>query len=156
MIDMFLYAHLAIEYLLQQPTRGRLREKIREEMLPKELSKMYSLDLYGGDPHLQSTKRLTSDGRYEKIIGQVKAELLELEDGEKQWEMAKVLLGWLVCANRPLKWHEMQSILSYDHTTQNVDFGNKMLRDKVHKYLGSLIHVLDGEHICLIHSTARL
>lgn len=40
-IDMFLYAHLAIEYLLQQPTKEKLLEKIKEEMLPKELSQMY-------------------------------------------------------------------------------------------------------------------
>ena len=39
-VDMFLYAHLAIEYLLQQPTKEMLLEKIKEEMLPKELSKM--------------------------------------------------------------------------------------------------------------------
>ncbi len=40
MADMFLYAHLAIEYLLQQPTKEKLLEKIKVEMLPKELSKM--------------------------------------------------------------------------------------------------------------------
>lgn len=37
---MFLYAHLAIEYLLQQPTKGILLEKIREEILPKKLATM--------------------------------------------------------------------------------------------------------------------
>jgi hypothetical protein len=41
MIDMFLYAHLAIEYLLQQPTKGMLLEKAKGEMLPKKLQQMY-------------------------------------------------------------------------------------------------------------------
>lgn len=69
--------------------------------------------------------------------------------------MAKLLLGWLVCAKRPLKWYEMQSILSYDPAQQKVDFDNKMLRQNAKKYLGSLVHVLDGGHIRIIHSTAR-
>ena len=42
-IDMFLYAHLAIEYLLQQPTKEMLLEKTKEELLPKGLSQMYVL-----------------------------------------------------------------------------------------------------------------
>ncbi|MBE3048007.1 hypothetical protein IMZ48_36960, partial [Candidatus Bathyarchaeota archaeon] len=68
---------------------------------------------------------------------------------------AKLLLGWLVCAKRPLKWHEMQSILAFDPDGGRVDFDNRMLRHNVRKYLGSLVHVLDGGHIRLIHSTAR-
>ncbi|RYO92418.1 hypothetical protein DL766_000388 [Monosporascus sp. MC13-8B] len=130
--DMFLYAHLAIEYLLQQPTKEKLLEKIKEEMLPKQLSQIY-----------------------EKLLGAVKTELLQLAEGETHWQMAKLLLGWLVCAKRPLKWHEMQSILSYDPVSQRIDFDNKMLRQNVRKYLGSLVHVLDGDHIRIIHSTAR-
>ncbi|GAB1314542.1 Zinc finger protein (Fragment) [Madurella fahalii] len=130
--DMFLYAHLAIEYLLQQPTKEMLLEKIKEEMLPEKLAQIY-----------------------EKLLGAVKAELLQLADGETHWQMAKLLLGWLVCAKRPLKWHEMQSILSYDPVNQRVDFDNKMLRQNAKKYLGSLVHVLDGDHIRIIHSTAR-
>ncbi|KAI1422036.1 hypothetical protein F5Y12DRAFT_800163 [Xylaria sp. FL1777] len=130
--DMFLYAHLAIEYLLQQPTKEKLLEKIKEEMLPKELSQIY-----------------------EKLLGAVKTELLQLAEGETHWQMAKLLLGWLVCAKRPLKWHEMQSILSYDPVNQSIDFDNKMLRQNVRKYLGPLVHVLDNDHIRIIHSTAR-
>lgn len=38
---MFLHAHLTVEYLLQQQTKGDLLEKIKEEMLPEGLSKMY-------------------------------------------------------------------------------------------------------------------
>jgi hypothetical protein len=38
--EMFLYAHLAIEYLLQQPTKEKLKEKMKEDMAPKELSQM--------------------------------------------------------------------------------------------------------------------
>ncbi len=103
----------------------------------------------------QSKNKLTTTRRYEKLLGAVKAELLQLADGETHWKMAKLLLGWLVCAKRPLKWHEMQSILSYDRVNQQVDFDNKMLRQTAKKYLGSLVHVLDSDHIRIIHSTAR-
>ena len=150
---MFLYAHLAIEYLLQQPTKEMLLEKIKEEMLPKELSQMcvqYRLLSING-----SGIKLTTTRRYEKLLGAVKTELLQLADGETHWQMAKLLLGWLVCAKRSLKWHEMQSILSYDSVNQRVDFDNKMLRQNAKKYLGSLVHILDGGHIRIIHSTAR-
>lgn len=98
---------------------------------------------------------LTTTRRYEKLLGAVKTELLQLAHGETHWQMAKLLLGWLVCAKRPLKWHEMQSILSYDPVNQRVDFDNKMLRQNAKKYLGSLVHVLGGDHIRIIHSTAR-
>lgn len=32
------------------------------------------------------------------------------------------LLGWLVCAKRPLKWHEIQSLKSINLGEQFVDF----------------------------------
>lgn len=38
---MFLYAHLAIEYLLQQPTKDKLLKKAKGTMLPKKLEQMY-------------------------------------------------------------------------------------------------------------------
>ncbi|KAL6799958.1 hypothetical protein J3E68DRAFT_448367 [Trichoderma sp. SZMC 28012] len=130
--EMFLYAHLAIEYLLHQMTKEKLIEKLKEEMAPKKLSQIY-----------------------EKLLGIVKTELLNLPEGEAHWAMATQLLGWLVCAKRPLKWHEMQSILSYDPKQQKVDFDNKMLRQDSHNYLGSLVHILEGGHIRIVHSTAR-
>ncbi|CAH0027137.1 unnamed protein product [Clonostachys rhizophaga] len=129
---MFLYAHLTMEYLLQQQTKGELLEKIKQEMLPKKLEHIY-----------------------EKLLGSIEAKLKGLEGGNSQWEKAKILLGWLVCAKRPLKWHEIQSILSFDTVKEVVDFDNRMLRHNVRKYLGSLVHVLEGGHIRLIHSTAR-
>lgn len=42
MAEMFLYAHLAIEYLLQQPTKEMLLMKAKGEMLPQKLKDMYA------------------------------------------------------------------------------------------------------------------
>jgi hypothetical protein len=113
---------------------------------------VYSVD-YTDVP--RSGSILTTHHRYEKLLGVVKTQLLQKAEGEACWQKARLLLGWLVCAKRPLKWHEMQSILSYDPDKQKIDFDKEMLRQNVHRYLGSLIHVLDGDHIRIIHSSAR-
>lgn len=81
--------------------------------------------------------------------------MLQRAEGEEHWAMARRLLGWLMCAKRPLRLHEMQAILSYDPDLQDINFDDRMLRDHVTVYLGSLIQILDKGHISLIHSTAR-
>ena len=98
---------------------------------------------------------LTNGLRYERLLEAIRVQLLQLPEGETHWEIARILMGWLVCARRPLKWHEMQAILSYDPVRQQVDFDKEMLRQYVTKYLGSLVHILAGDHLRVIHSTAR-
>ncbi|VUC29298.1 unnamed protein product [Clonostachys rosea] len=119
--SMFLYAHLTIEYLLQQQTKGELLEKIKQEMFPKKLEDIY-----------------------EKLLGSIETKLKRLEGGDYQWEQAKILLGWLVCAKRPLKWHEIQSILSFDTRKAIVDFDNRMLR---HNHAS--MHSLSSQYLSL-------
>ncbi|KAJ4313266.1 hypothetical protein N0V84_009494 [Fusarium piperis] len=96
------------------------------------------------------------------LLREVRDEILPEELGKmhvttasKNAEEKLTFIGWLVCAKRPLKWHEMQAILSFEAQEATVDFDNLMLRDNVRRYLGSLVHVLDGDHIRLIHTTAR-
>ncbi|KAF4951750.1 hypothetical protein FSARC_12821 [Fusarium sarcochroum] len=130
--DSFLYAHLAIEFLLQQDTKGDLITLLRQGFLPAKLGDMY-----------------------ERLLDSVKQRLEAQPGGIQKWQRSKLLFGWLVCAKRPLRWHEMQAILCFDRQELQVDFENKMLRQDMEQYLGSIVHVLDGGHIRLIHSTAR-
>ncbi|PCD18562.1 hypothetical protein FGRA07_06315 [Fusarium graminearum] len=130
--DSFLYAHLAIEFLLQQDTRRDLLNILEQGILPTELGDMY-----------------------EKLLEAVKHRLQCQRGGEAKWRRSKSLFGWLVCAKRPLKWHEIQAILCFDERELKVDFEDKMMRKDVETYLGSIIHVLDGDNIRLIHSSAR-
>ncbi|KAM6519204.1 hypothetical protein FALCPG4_012851 [Fusarium falciforme] len=130
--DSFLYAHLAIESLLQHITKGDLLREIKQDILPEELGRMY-----------------------EMLLGNLEKTIKRQPGGTRVWEKSKLLLGWLVCAKRPLKWHEMQAILSFDAQEATVDFDNLMLKDDVRRYLGSIVHVLDGDHVRLIHTTAR-
>ncbi|KAF5632924.1 early growth response 1-B [Fusarium sp. NRRL 25303] len=114
-LDSFLYAHLAIEFLLQQDTKGDM---------------------------------------YEKLLDSVKSNLTAQPGGSARWERSKLLFGWLICAKRPLRWNEIQAILCFDPHKLQIDFENDMLRQDMETYLGSIVHVLDGGYIRLIHSTA--
>ncbi|ENH67516.1 Early growth response protein 1-B [Fusarium oxysporum f. sp. cubense race 1] len=129
--DSFLYAHLAIEFLLQQDTKGDLLTLLRQGILPTKLRDMY-----------------------ERLLDSVKNNLVAQPGGSARWERSKLLFGWLICAKRPLRWHEMQAILCFDPHKLHIDFENDMLRQDMEKYLGSIVHVLDGGYIRLIHSTA--
>ncbi|WYZ39760.1 hypothetical protein EsH8_IV_000101 [Colletotrichum jinshuiense] len=128
---LFLYAELAMEYLVKQTTKADLLEKVRPGMLPDGISNMY-----------------------DKLLGTLKDNLTR--ESPAHWEKAKLLLGWLVCAHRPLKWHEIQAILAFDPVNQVVDFDLRMIRsDNISDLLGSLVQVLPGDNIRLIHSSAK-
>ncbi|KAF5633624.1 early growth response 1-B [Fusarium sp. NRRL 52700] len=129
--DSFLYAHLAIEFLLQQDTKGHLITELRRGILPTKLGDMY-----------------------ERLLASVKSSLTAQPGGSVRWERSKLLFGWLICAKRPLRWNEIQAILCFNPHTLHIDFENDMLRQDMETYLGSIVHVLQGGYIRLIHSTA--
>ena len=74
----------------------------------------------------------------------------------KQWDIVRKLLGWMVCAKRPLKWREIQAAISIDPEEQEIDFNKRKLRGSVEEYCGSLIKVLSGDRIELVHTTAKM
>ncbi|KAF4443951.1 Early growth response 1-B [Fusarium acutatum] len=98
---------------------------------------------------------LSEADKYEMLLDSVKNSLMAQAGGPARWERSKLLFGWLICAKRPLRWHEMQAILCFDPDKLEIDFENNMLRQDMENYLGSIIHVLSGGYIRLIHSTAR-
>ena len=66
------------------------------------------------------------------------------------------LLGWMVCAKRPLKWREIQAAVSVNADEQTIDFDQGMIRGSVEDYCGSLIRVLSGDRVELVHTTAKM
>jgi len=66
------------------------------------------------------------------------------------------LLGWMVCAKRPLKWREIQAAVSIDAEKETIDFFNEKIRGSVEDYCGSLIRVLSGDRVELVHTTAKM
>ena len=73
-----------------------------------------------------------------------------------QWSIACKLLGWMVCAKRPLKWREIQAAVSINSVNQSVEFERRKLRSDIQDYCGSLIQVLPGNRVELVHITAKM
>ena len=89
--------------------------------------------------------------RYERILSRMHRAL-----EPRQWRIACDLLGLMVCAKRPLRWHEIQAARSINTTEQTFDFRSQKLRSDIKEYCGSLIQVLPGERVELVHTTAAM
>ena len=70
--------------------------------------------------------------------------------------IAKRLLGWVVCAKRPLKWHEIQGAISIDLKEESVEFDARRLRVNARELCGSLLQIRPGDRVDLVHRTARM
>ena len=88
---------------------------------------------------------------YARIVDRI------LKDGKlPAREAAAKLLGWLVCAKRPLRWHEIQGAISINLEAQNVDFEERKLRISAKELCGSLVERRSDDPIELVHLTANL
>jgi hypothetical protein len=74
---------------------------------------------------------------------------------EDERETTQKLLGWISCSKRPLKWHEIQGAVSIDIEDQSIDFDGRRLCTNIRDLCGSLIDVLPGDTVQLVHGTAR-
>jgi len=68
----------------------------------------------------------------------------------------KLLLRWLVCAKRPLKWHEIQAAKSIDLKNQLVNLQGLSFRIDSKDLCGSLVEIRDDGTVELVHLTAKL
>ncbi|CVK84365.1 uncharacterized protein FPRN_01929 [Fusarium proliferatum] len=66
------------------------------------------------------------------------------------------LFGWLVCAKRPLKWHEIQSLKSINFDQQLVDFARHKLSVSGKDLCGSLVELREDGTLELIHVSAKM
>lgn len=64
------------------------------------------------------------------------------------------VLGWLVCAKRPLRWREIQGALCIDLSEESVDYDRKLV-DTPKGLFASLVEMQDDGTIELVHTTAR-
>ena len=86
-------------------------------------------------------------------------ERLENDLSEQQFAHTKRLLGWLVRSKRPLKWSEIKVASSINLDTgdeQDELNSDRRLCDRMEDLCGSLVQVLPGDRVELVHSTARL
>ena len=71
-------------------------------------------------------------------------------------EEAKMLLGWLVCAKRPLKLHEVQTMKSINLEQRTVEFERRRFRVDPKDLCESLVEVRPDGTVELVHLTARV
>ena len=64
-----------------------------------------------------------------------------------------MLLGWLVCARRLLKWQEIQLACCIDLDRDAINFEEDKLRDHIRDYCGSLIEASPDDCVRFVHST---
>lgn len=69
---------------------------------------------------------------------------------------SRMLLSWLVCAKRSLKWHEIQGAKSIDVDTQAVDYRKLHFRVDSKDLCGSLVEIRSDGTVELVHLTAKL
>lgn len=98
---------------------------------------------------------------YERVV----VHILEGPD-EQRAEVAKRILGLVVCAERPLMWKEIQSRFCIDLESETADPDFRLL-EPCKKYCGSLVEVgRNDEHgsdssepdvlVEVVHETARV
>ncbi|KAL9075640.1 MAG: hypothetical protein Q9157_003927 [Trypethelium eluteriae] len=116
---MFLFAVLVMKNLKTQPTKGDFLYEISENRFPDDLKKAY-----------------------ERILSSLKRNL-----PPKLWKIATQLLGWMICAKRPLKWHEIQGAISIDPEAQTIFEPENILRVDISELCGSLVQLLPGDRI---------
>lgn len=74
---------------------------------------------------------------------------------ERKWEVTRKLLGWIVSAQRSLKWHELQAVLSIDTSQKTMRYREKKLRRHITECYGSLVQMVGEKRVELVHHTAR-
>ncbi|KAF5577104.1 zinc finger domain-containing protein [Fusarium pseudoanthophilum] len=88
---------------------------------------------------------------YERIMDRI------IDKAPQQMKIGALqLLGWLVCAKRPLKWHEIQSLKSINLDQQLVDFARHKFSVSGKDLCGSLVEQREDGTLELIHVSAKL
>jgi hypothetical protein len=90
------------------------------------------------------------EDRYSKVVTRIYQ-----NPNERERETARRLLGWIVVAKRPLHWHEIQGAVSINIEENVVDHDNGRLYTHVRDLCGSLIDILPGDTVQLVHPTAK-
>ncbi|PLB50321.1 hypothetical protein P170DRAFT_405285 [Aspergillus steynii IBT 23096] len=123
---MFIFAELFANYLW-----GRLSiEDLQEQLFPENLP----VDL---------------DNLYERILYRVR----EVRDVDTMRRIEEIL-GWIVCARRPLRWEEIQGAVCTNPECQSFD-ALRRLADSPREIFASLVECYPDGTVDLVHGTAR-
>jgi hypothetical protein len=144
---MFLFAKLVINNLRSQPNRRAFYKEISPECLPTKLNEAYVC------PFLFILMKILKTSRYDRILKRLERDL-----HPNQFKHTQLLLGWLECSKRPLKWTEIRLAFSIDMGTSEIRNDLDMdlnLVDDAEELCGSLVQRLKGNRVELVHTTAK-
>lgn len=84
--------------------------------------------------------------------GRILSRILDVDRPASQGALR--LLAWLVCAFRPLKWHEIQCAVSIDPAAGKIDLDQRFVVGPK-DICGSLVEQHSDGSLQLVHTTAR-
>jgi hypothetical protein len=97
---------------------------------------------------LQCLKAITKPCSYSRI-------LQRLNKASPVHAQSLMLLTWMVCAKRPMKWREVQCAVSIDTDDQTVDWDRRQFSVDPKELCGSLVEIFADGTIILVHHTAK-
>ncbi|KAI2838585.1 hypothetical protein CBS11350_8057 [Aspergillus niger] len=122
----FIFAELFVKYLYQQQTTEDFNEQFRPRNLP-----------------------VTLDSLYERILGHAR----KVRDPHTATHIDEIL-GWIVCARRPLRWEEIQTAVCIDPERREFDI-DRQLNGSPEDIFASLVERHPNETVDLVHQTAQ-
>ncbi|KAK3997924.1 hypothetical protein QBC44DRAFT_376363 [Cladorrhinum sp. PSN332] len=123
----FIFAKCVLEELFHQTSRQALLKDWNAEKFPIDL-----------------------DEAYQRVMNRI------LETGsESSREVTKKLLGWISCAKRPLRWHEIQGAMSLDLEDGTINSDDLRLVQDSKELCASLVEVHPDQTIALVHPTVK-
>ncbi|KAF2178004.1 putative zinc finger protein [Zopfia rhizophila CBS 207.26] len=124
---MFLLAKLIWINLSGQTSIRGLEEELKPQVFPTEINKAY-------ERIMVRIKQQASPARIEEVL---------------------TLLGWLVCAKRSLKWHEIQGLKAINLDEQFVDHERQKFLVAPKDLCESLVEIRSDGTLELVHLTAK-
>ncbi|KAF4831577.1 Vegetative incompatibility protein HET-E-1 [Colletotrichum tropicale] len=125
---MFLLAKLICENLYEQASVDDLYEELQPNTFPQAIDEAY---------------------------GRIMVRLSSHAPSKGKTDYCLLLLGWIVCAKRPLKWCEIQTARSIDLEAQAVNLDRYSFRDGPKDICGSLVEEDETGTVELVHLTAK-
>ncbi|KAF5584159.1 heterokaryon incompatibility protein het-E-1 [Fusarium pseudoanthophilum] len=131
---MFLYARVVLDNLAAMDSKRDLKNELESDAFPKDLDQAYD----------RITQRVLQNNRPSRDTS------------------VKRILGWVICAARPLRWREIQSRFCIDAEQQICDIDNLRL-DSCKQICSSFVDVTDCELfprieseqvVTMVHETA--